>query len=142
MGDIIDTLINEARGFADRRVANILKNADRIREFEEIGKIFTEALPTCIVSLSNHEYSPLISVFLHGDTDVMSVVEVLHDNAERINAFGMADEYTSSIDGNSRTVDFSWNALAIYVHVNGGNCKLVVESTELVEKHKYKVECL
>lgn len=142
MGDIIDILINEARGFADRRIANILKNADRIREFEEIGKLFTKALPTCIVSLSNHEYSPLISVFLHGDADVMSVVEVLHDNAERINAFGMADEYTSSIDGNSRTVDFHWNALAVYVHVTGGNCKLVVESTELVEKHKYKVECL
>ena len=142
MGDIIDTLIREARGFADRRVANILKNADRIREFENIGKIFSDSLPSCAVSLSNHEFSPVISIFLYGDTDVMDVVEVLHDNAERINAFGMADEYTSRIDGNSITVDFHWNALAIYVHVAGGNCKLVVESTEMVEQHKYKVECL
>lgn len=142
MEDIIDRLLREASEFTEKRIANIVKNADRIREFDAIGEIFTKALPTCDVLASSHEFHPVISISLNEGVDLMDVVEVIHDNAERLNTFGMSDEYTHTIDGTSSTVDFVWNAMAIYVYVTMGNCKLVVESTEMVAKHTYKLECL
>lgn len=142
MKDLIKAFREEARLIFIKQLHRIQQVEPQIEALYNLSNLFAQALPDCEVRASGHTYSPTISIFLSKGYNVSKhVMECIDEYNDLCSALGKTDTYEYIIDSNSRSVDFHWDNLHIYVYIDGGNCELIPDGMETIQKPKYKVEC-
>lgn len=139
--DYIYTLKKRERDYYRRRLRDINKNKKRLLQMKFLEIKFKETFKDCHISKGSNYISLYLNKNYNISKDVMLFFEVYE---YLLNVIGQDTKYTFEHDQDTESYDYLWPELRISVYYGSGKCKKVKvgETSKIVKKTLYKVECL